>query len=297
VNNFGDIERALDQRTALMGLVVPEKFGEQVKAGKRVPIQLIVDGSDANASTIAIGYADAIAMIYSQAVTLELSSHISGIRQRAPVEVRARIWFNAEMQSKNFIIPGLIAIIMMVIAALLTSLTVAREWENGTMEQLISTPVKTGELIFGKLVPYFVIGMLDVILAILLAQFLFDVPIRGNVALLLAMAAVFLVSALSMGLLISITAKSQLLASQLAMVTTFLPSFILSGFVFSIANMPYFLQLVSYVVPARYFVALIKGIYLKGIGLAIVGGEAALLGIFGGIVLLIARTKFRKKLV
>ena len=152
---------------------------------------------------------------------------------RTPLDVRPRVWFNADLESKNYIVPGLIAVIMMVIAALLTSLTVAREWERGTMEQLISTPVTGRELILGKLIPYFAIGMFDVLLAVLMGQFLFHVPLRGSVALLFGMASIFLVGVLAMGMLISIVTKSQLLASQLAMTLTFLPAFLLSGFMFA----------------------------------------------------------------
>ena len=200
------------------------------------------------------------------------------------------------MESKNYIIPGLIAVIMMVIAALLTSLTVAREWERGTMEQLISTPIKGWELVTGKLLPYFLIGLLDVALAVLMGEFLFQVPLRGSVALLFALAAVFLAGALALGLVISIVTKSQLLASQLAMVLTFLPSFLLSGFMYAISNMPRPIQLVTYTIPARYFVALLKGIYLKGVGLRILLLEAGLLTIFAVLIVLLAVRKFRKKL-
>ena len=175
------------------------------------------------------------------------------------------------MESRNYIIPGLIAVIMMVIAAMLTSLTVAREWERGTMEQLISTPVKPGELIIGKLTPYFVIGMCDVLLAVLMAEFVFCVPLRGNVALLFGMSALFLVGALAMGLTVSIVTRSQLLSCQVAVVATFLPAFLLSGFIFTIDNMPTVIRGVTYVVPARYFVTILKGIYLKGVGLDILG--------------------------
>ena len=198
----------------------------------------------------------------------------------APGRPRA-VWFNADLESKNYIIPGLIAVIMMVIAALLTSLTIAREWENGTMEQLIATPVAGGELLLGKVMPYFAIGLLDVGLAVLMGQCLFHVPMRGSLAALFLMASVFLVGVLAMGITISIVAKSQLLASQLAMTLTFLPSFLLSGFMFMIVNMPRPIQAVTYLVPARYFVALLRGIYQKGVGLELLAGDAALLSVFG----------------
>lgn len=185
---------------------------------------------------------------------------------------------------------------MMVIAALLTSLTVAREWEQGTMEQLIATPVKGPELIAGKLLPYFGLGMLDVLLAVVMGQFLFDVPLRGSVPLLFTTAAIFLAGALSLGMVISIVARTQLLASQLAMILTFLPSFLLSGFMYAIANMPLPIQVITHIVPARYFVALLKGVYLKGIGLDVLWLEALLLSIFGGSMIALANIRFEKKL-
>ena len=214
----------------------------------------------------------------------------------APLDLRPRVWFNADLESRNYIIPGLIAVIMMIIAALLTSLTVAREWERGTMEQLIATPVRGSELIVGKLMPYFALGMADVLVTVLLGEFLFHVPLRGSPALLVGMAGVFLAGGLALGLLISVVARGQLLATQMAMVGTFLPAFLLSGFMFSIANMPAPIQLFTYLVPARYFVALLKGIYLKGVGLEILAGEALLLAAFALVVLLVANAKFRKVL-
>ena len=263
VSNYRDLEHAVDSGKALVALVIPTGFAGKIDSGREAPVQLIVDGSDSNTATIAMGYADVLAMAYSQDVALDEIHRMGGTELTLPLDVRPRVWFNPDLESKNYIIPGLIAVIMMVIAALLTSLTVAREWERGTMEQLISTPVKGHELILGKLLPYFAIGMLDVLLAVLMGEFLFQVPLRGNIALLFVMAAIFLVGALSLGMLISVVTKSQLLASQLAMVMTFLPAFLLSGFMYAISNMPKAIQLITYLIPARYFVALLKGIYLK----------------------------------
>ena len=215
---------------------------------------------------------------------------------RQPLDFRPRVWFNEDLESRNYIVPGLIAVIMMVIAALLTSLTVAREWERGTMEQLISTPVTGPELILGKLIPYFIIGFLDVLLAVLMGEFLFGVPLRGSVALLFGMASIFLAGTLAMGMLISIVAKSQLVASQVAILATFLPAFLLSGFMFSIANMPKVIQAITYVIPARYFITLLKGIYLKGVGLEILGLEALLLIVYAVAMVLLANVWFKKRL-
>jgi ABC-2 type transport system permease protein len=292
------VERAVDSGRALAALAIPGDFASRVASGQAAPVQVIVDGSDSNTATIAMGYADAVAQAYSQEIALSALQRGAGATEpTVPLDVRPRVWFNADMESRNYIIPGLIAVIMMVIAALLTSLTVAREWERGTMEQLISTPVKGPELILGKLLPYFAIGLLDVLLAVLMAEFLFEVPMRGSPALVFAFAAVFLAGALSLGMLISIVTRSQLLASQLAMVLTFLPSFLLSGFMYAVSNMPAPIQAVTYAVPARYFVGALKGIYLKGIGLEVLALEAALLTAFGLVVMTLATVRFKKALV
>ena len=198
--------------------------------------------------------------------SVEQSQRRGGSRPTIPLDVRPRVWYNEDLDSRNYLIPGLIAVIMMVISAMLTSLTVAREWERGTMEQLISTPVKISELIIGKLVPYFVVGAIGVVLAMAMGEFVFHVPLRGSVALVLGTSAMFLVGSLAMGILISIVTKNQLLANQLAGVATFLPAFLLSGFIYNISNMPQAIQWVTYLVPARYFVALLKGDLSEGSG-------------------------------
>lgn len=294
---YPDIERAIEAGQVMAAVVIPRDFSSHLTAGHVASVQFLIDGSDSNTATIALGYAESVARGYSRDIAFR-EARVGGTGAlRDPLEVRPRVWFNEDMESKNYIVPGLIAVIMMVIAALLTSLTVAKEWETGTMEQLISTPILARELVLGKLLPYFALGMLDVLLAVGMGEFLFQVPLRGSVALLFGMAAIFLAGALSMGMVISIVTKSQLLASQLAMVLTFLPSFLLSGFMYSIGNMPKAVQVVTYAIPARYFVTLLKGIYLKGTGLSILLGEAALLTAFSITMILLATRKFKKKLV
>ncbi|MBN1393895.1 MAG: ABC transporter permease [Pirellulales bacterium] len=297
VDNYDDLVLEIDSARAMMGLVVPKELAELIDAGRNAPLQMIVDGSDSNRATIALGYAGVIAETYALDLTVEMNRRRGGRALSLPLDVRPRVWFNEELESRNYIIPGLIAVIMMVIAAMLTSLTVAREWEQGTMEQLISTPVAPGELILGKLTPYFVIGMCDVLLAVLMAEFVFRVPLRGNVALLFALSAVFLAGALAMGMTVSIVTRSQLLSCQVAVVATFLPAFLLSGFIFTIANMPAVIRGITYIVPARYFVTILKGIYLKGVGLEILGVEALFLAVYAAVMVLIARVKLKKKLM
>jgi ABC-2 type transport system permease protein len=297
VANYRELERAIDTRDAYLALVIPPDFARQLEAGRPAAVQAIIDGSDSNTAAIVLGYTQGLTLAFNQQVALEQIRRTVGATPAASLDLRPRVWFNADLESKNFIIPGLIAVIMGLIAALLTSLTIAREWERGTMEQLISTPVRPAELIVGKLIPYFVVGMLDVLIAVLMAVFLFDVPLRGSVVLLFGTAAVFIVGTLAQGILISTLARQQLLASQMAMVSTFLPAFLLSGFMFAIANMPVPVQVVTYIVPARYFVALVKGIYLRGVGLDTLWRDAVFLVAFAAIVGGLAIVKFRKKLL
>jgi ABC-2 type transport system permease protein len=297
VSGYQDIERAIDRGEALAGLIVPREFAADVSTGRNAPVQMIFDGSDPNTATLAMGYASAVVDGFSQRITLDQFERKGGRRPDPPLDLRPRVWFNADLESRNAIVPGLIAISMMVIAALLTSLTVAREWERGTMEQLISTPVKGHELVVGKLTPYFVVGMLDMLLVVLVGQYLFRVPLRGSIILVFVMAAIFLAGVLSLGILISIVTRSQLLASQLAMVVTFLPAFLLSGFMYPVASMPRPVQVITCFVPARYFVELLRAIYLKGAGLRVLGLQTSLLAAFGAAVVLLAVLKFRKKLV
>ena len=296
VAHYCDLERAIDRREAYLGLVIPPEFATRLDAGRPAEVQAIIDGSDSNTAAIVLGYAQAASGAYNQQVALEQVRRLAGAPPVLPLDLRPRVWFNADLESKNFIIPGLIAVIMGLIAALLTSLTIAREWECGTMEQLISTPVKAPELVVGKLLPYFVIGMTDVLIAVLMAVFLFHVPLRGSVTLLFATAALFIVGTLAQGIFISILARGQLLASQIAMVSTLLPAFLLSGFMFAIPNMPAAVQAVTYIVPARYFVALVKGIYLRGVGLTVLWADAVFLAVFAAVVLALAVLNFKKRL-
>jgi ABC-2 type transport system permease protein len=293
VDNYSALERAIDTRRAWIGLVVPSGFGRDVSAGRPSTVQAIIDGSDSNTAGIVLGYAQNITLAFSGQVALAPAPRTGGPTGLA---LEPRVWFNPDLESKNYIIPGIIAVIMGLIAALLTSLTIAREWETGTMEQLISTPVRAPELVLGKLLPYLAIGLFDVLVAVLMAVFLFQVPLRGSVVLLFSVATLFVIGTLAQGILISTLARRQLLASQFAMVSTFLPAFLLSGFTFAIANMPLPVQGITFIVPARYFVALVKGIFLRGVGLGALWPDALFLGVFAVVVIGVAIRKTRKTL-
>lgn len=296
VTSYGEVEGALNRGEALAALIIPAGFARWVKSFREAELQLLMDGSDSNTAILAMGYAEAVISSFSKELMMSSMRRISGKPMREPLVLEFRAWFNEELQSKNYIVPGLIAVIMNVIAALITSLTIAREWETGTMEQLISTPIRSSELILGKLVPYFLIGLVDVAIAVAMGRFLFHVPFRGSIFLLFLVASVFLVGVLSIGLTLSIVTRNQLLASQGAMVITYLPALLLSGYIFAIQNMPQALQVISRVVPARYFVKMIRAIYLKGLGLEALIVEGALLVGFAVGVLTLAHLVFRRTL-
>ncbi len=287
VEGYTAIDPYLESGEARVALVIPGDFSERIRKNENAPVEVIIDGGDSNTATIAQGYTTAIAETFSH--------RIRGKTLTPLVSSRSRVWYNTELKSRNFIIPGLIAIIMSVIIALLSALTIAREWDRGTMEQLIATPVKAPELILGKLIPYFLIGFADTILSIIISTLLFDVPLRGSITLLLVLSGIFLFGGLSFGILVSIAGRTQLVASQAALITSFLPAFMLSGFIFSISNMPKPLQIVTYFMPARYFVSILKGIFLKGSSLKVLWLEATLLSLFAILVFILANRKFRKR--
>lgn len=282
-----DLGPLLDRGRIQLGLVIPPGFGADFRAGKPAPVQAIVDGSDANTASIVLAYTQGITRSYSIR-----SGATGGVRPA--IRLQSRVWFNEELRSRNMIVPGLVAVIMMIIAAMLTSLTIAREWERGTMEQLSATPVQRIEVVLGKLLPYLGIGLLDVIIISGLGVLVFDVPFRGNPLLFLVLSSAFLVGALGLGMFISAVARSQLLATQLAMVATFLPAFLLSGFMYAIAIMPPPLRAITYLVPARYFLVVTRGIFLKGVGIEVLRVQGMLMIAFGVLGLVLATRAFKK---
>jgi ABC-2 type transport system permease protein len=286
----GEIGPLLERSGAQIVLTIPPGFEADLEAGRTAPLQAIVDGSDANTATIALGYTEAVVRSWSTKIQLQ------GRTLTPSVVAETRIWFNEELESRNMIVPGLVAVIMMIIAAMLTSLTIAREWERGTMEQLAATPVSRLEVVLGKLLPYLGIGMLDVVVSSILGVILFDVPFRGSAALLMILSFLFLSGALGLGMFISAAARSQVLATQIAMVVTYLPTLLLSGFMFSTDSMPAPLQAISHLIPARYFLIVTRGIFLKGVGLEVLKVEALLMLVFALAGLGLAVLKFRKEL-
>jgi ABC-2 type transport system permease protein len=296
VDNYPALTRALDDGSARMAIVIPWNFSRQLSAGGPVPVQALVDATDDNTANVLMGYAEAVIQGYSSQIQIEWLRQRGIAIQTAPISVDTRTWFNENLESSAFIIPGVLALVMSVIGAFLTSLTIAREWERGSMEQLISTPVTAMEIMLGKLAPYFVIGMFDVAVCAFLAIAWFHVPFRGSFLTLTLASALFMIVVLALGFLISVLAKNQFAASQIALLITFLPAFLLSGFLFAIEQMPPVLQWITRILPARYYVSVLKKIFLKGTPTAMLMSDLVPLAVFAVILTFVATRSFHKRL-
>jgi ABC-2 type transport system permease protein len=294
--DYREVDRVLDTGKIVLALVIPRNFENLMKSGKKVDVQLIADGSDPTYSVVAIGYIKAIIANYNIDMKVKELKKAGLSSFEPPLDIRSRILYNPELKSKNFIIPGLIVLILSIISALIASLTISREWERGTMETLMTTPIRSWELLAGKLIPYLFIGLFDVVISAAVGHFVFDVPIKGNFILFYLLALLFLIGTTGQGVLISAATKSQVVSVQAAMVSTFLPTFIFSGFIFPIQNMPLAIQGLTYIIPARYLIVIIKGIALKGIGLTILWTQVLFLFAFATFILVICTKKLKMQL-
>ncbi len=297
VNNYPELVAAIDSGRARLGVVIPPGFARTLQEGGSVAVQALVDASDDNTANVTLSYTQGVVAGFSQQVQLDFL-HSKGLAgAQAPLSVETRTWYNENLESKAFIVPGVLALVMSVIGAFLTSLTVAREWERGTMEQLISTPVTALEILLGKLVPYFIIGMLDVGGCALLGIYWFQVPFRGTALALLLTSALFMIVVLCMGFLLSVVGKNQLAASQMALLITFLPAFLLSGFLFAIDQMPVVVQGITHIIPARYYISALKKIFLKGSPVSFLYVDLVPLLLFALVLATLATRKFHKRLI
>ena len=296
VNNYPALVRALDNGVCRLAIVVPHDFSLKLNAGRQVSIQALIDATDSNTANIAIAYSQAVIQAYSQRVQVDWIRRHGQRQIEPPISVEARTWFNENLESMPNIVPGVVVIVMAVIGVFLTALTIAREWERGTMEQLISTPVTELELMLGKLAPYFVIGMLDTCLCAGFGILWFGVPFRGSWSVFFMSSALFLIVVLSLGYFFSVVAKSQLAASQISLFATFLPAFLLSGFLFPIDQMPIAIQAFTYVIPARYYMEIIRNSFLKGSPITILLDELLALAFLSCLLVFVATRIFKKKL-
>lgn len=284
----------LDKGSATIAIVFPPRFSEKIKSGNDSPLQIIMDGADPNYATISRGYIESFIENYNNTLLGDFLHRTGMERLSIPVNGQVRIWFNEELESRNFIVPGIIAIIIMIVGVILTSLVIAREYENGTMETIKSLPIKAEELILGKAIPYYFIAFTNVLVSVFMGQVLFGVVIKGSFFLMLIASTVYIMVALAMGLFISVAVKSQLVANQIAILTSYLPALMLSDFVFPIENMPFMLRQISYIVPARYFIDILNGLYLRDVGLTYLWKDFLVL-IFMSLVFFILTFKRLKK--
>ena len=268
VPNDQTASRYLDHGEASVAVILGSGWTADIRADRESPVQILIDGSDPNFAGITRSYLTAFMLRYNQNQLLDFLNRQGRDIIHPPVEGRIRVWFNEDLESRNFIVPGIIAIIIMIVGAMLTSLVVAREYENGTMETIRSLPVPAAEFLIGKAIPYFIIGLIDVLVAIFMGQILFGVVMKSSFWLMILASSLYLGVALSLGLLISSVTQSQLVANQLAVLITYLPSLLLSNFVFPVENMPGVLQLVTRIVPATYFIDILNGLYLRNLGLS-----------------------------
>ena len=291
MSNENEAVNAMESAKIDAIVLLRQDFSRQIRTPGGAPIQVIVNGVDANNARLISGYIEG-----TWSKWIEHKAGMDGTIIRVPVQTEQRVWFNSELRSRNFLVPGLIAIIMTLIGALLTAMVMAREWERGTMEALMVTPVARKEILLGKLIPYFILGMGGMALSVVMAVFLFRVPLNGSLLVLTAASSLFLLTALGMGLLISILAKNQFVAGQAAIIVTFLPAFILSGFIFDISSMPPLVQAITHLIAARYFVSILQTIFLAGNVWSVILPNALALIIMSAIFLGISRKKFRKRL-
>lgn len=295
VDQMSDMDGYINRGKAALGLILPRGMGRKLSGRESVRVQIIVDGAESQSAIVGLNYATMIGLKYSRQILLERLRSASPALSVPQVEPQVRVWYNPELRSRNFMIPGVLAMVLMMITMVLTSLGIVKEKELGTMEQLIVTPMRPSELILGKLLPFFLIGLVEIAVVVSAAVFGFGVPIKGSVWLLFGLTPIFMLTTLGLGLFISTISRNQ----QQAMLTAaffIIPQIILSGFVFPIENMPPLIQGLTYLVPLRYFLVIIRGLFLKAVGLGALWDEAVALIVFGLAILGLSVLRFRKKL-
>jgi ABC-2 type transport system permease protein len=297
VTDIRDIDRFIDNGSAQIAIVIPRGFSDDLKAGRSASLQVIADGSDALLGTQGLSHATSIVANQSVSIALKRISG-TGLEKLAAsgVSQRLRIWYNPELKSKNFMVPGILGLLLMLTTMVLTSLAIVKEKEIGTIEQLVVTPIKPYQLIIGKLMPFTIIGIVDIVLILTVASFWFNIPVKGSIALLFVLCIVFLLTTLGLGLLVSTVSKTQQQAMITSVFFVMMPMIFLSGFTFPIENMPDVIQWYTYLLPLRYFFVIVRGIFLKGVGFAELWPQALALFVFGVAILSLAVSRFQKKL-
>lgn len=297
IDKMKDIDNFIDNGKALIGIIIPENFGRDILSEKTVQVQSIVDGSDSNSATIGMNYLLMITTNYSQKFVIKKIERLKkmNINPRV-INSEIRVWYNPELKSKNFMVPGVFGMILMITTLVLTSLAIIKEKENGTFEQLIVSPIKPFELILGKLIPFTIIGIIDIVLVLLVTVLWFGIPIKGNILLLFILSVIFLLSTLGLGLFVSTVVSTQQQAMMTSIFFIQMPMMFLSGFIFPIENMPKVIQLVTYIMPLRYYFSIVRGIFLKGVGIIELWKDALMLLILSILIFILSVFRFSKRL-
>lgn len=290
-----DVTPFIEEAKANIALLVPKGFANKLLAKETAQIQIILDGTDANTANILLGYATQLVGSYSRKVVAEYASSVGGARL-PQVLPEPRVWFNPDLKSQNYMVPGVVAMVLMMITMTLTSVGIVKEKEIGTLEQILVTPIKPYQFILGKLIPFIIIGFIDAIIVLAIAHYWFNVPLVGSLGLLFGLSALFLLTTLGLGLFISTIAKSQQQAMMIAQFFFFMPFMFLSGFTFPIANMPEWIQYLTYLIPLRYFLEIVRGIFLKGTDLSHLWPQACALAAFGVVIFTLSVKRFHKTL-
>lgn len=290
--NYNSLEKSIDMNRVTMGIIIPEDFEDNLKTGIKAPVQLIVDGSDANSSTIGITYAKGVILKFTGEVLKESNIPV----KLSMINMEFRSWYNPELKSRNFMIPGVLCLLLMIMTMMLTSMVIVKEKEIGTMEQLIVTPIQRMELIAGKLIPFILIGFIDVTLVLAVSYFWFGIPIKGGLLLLYFLSGIFIITTLGLGLFISTISKTQQQAMMTSVFFFMMPFLYLSGFIFPIENMPKIIQFITHFVPLKYFITIVRGIFLKGNGFDLLWDEFLILLVFGIGVFGLSVLRFNKRL-
>ncbi len=290
--SMNEVDGYLDRGDAWMALAIPADYGERLRTGQATAVQVVADGTDANSTNVALGYTGALVGAYAR----ELAAAAPGAAAGPLVRSEIRVWFNPSLESRFFMVPGILALVLLVVTTNLSSMAIVREKELGTLEQLNVTPLARWELVVGKLLPYAVLGMLDVLIVIAVAVGWFEVPLRGSLVLLLGSCMVYLMTTLGLGLLVSTISNTQQQAMMTASFFFLIPMIFLSGFIFPIENMPYVIQQVTYLIPLRYFLVMLRGIFLKGVGLDVLWPQLLALAAWGIAILTLATLRSNKRL-
>ena len=293
ISDRNQIDDLLNRGIIKTAIIIPNGFSKDLLKNKSVPISVIIDGSDSNTGGAIINYVAQVFFNYSEKIIVETSKK-TGIKIAQPIDVKSRVWFNEDLKTVRFLMPGLIAFILMIVSTISTTLSIVREKERGNMEQLYVSPISAFEIIVGKIISYFAFAIIAATLILIFSYFIFDITVKGNIFLLYFVIILFVIGALGMGILISSVADSTQAAFMIATFATLLPTFLLSGFIFPIKNMPIVLQIISYIVPAKYFVVALRAIVLRGVGIYAFWGELICLLLFSVLVFTISTRKFIK---